>query len=69
MRCYSCIYTGASWRKYCREWSAFLGGSVAAGYGVGGGRVLPLPLVMGMVIFGLREKNTRAQKLGLCCYH
>ena len=60
--------TGALWRKYCPEWSEFLGGGGAAGYGAGGGRVLPLPLVMDLSIFGFREKNTRAQKFSLCCY-
>ena len=32
--------TGASWRKYCREWSESLGGGAAAGYGACGGRML-----------------------------
>ena len=49
--------TGALWRKYCRDWSEFLGGGGAAGYGAGGGRVLPLPLVMDLSIFGFREKK------------
>ncbi len=52
--------TGALWRKYCREWSEFPGGGGAADYGAGGDRVLPLPLVMDLVIFGSRGKNTRA---------
>ena len=60
--------TGALWRKYCPEWSEVLGGGGAAGYGAGGGRVLPLPLVMDLSIFGFRGKNTRAQKFSLCCY-
>ena len=60
--------TGALWRIDCREWSEFSGGEGAAGYGGGGGGVLPVPLVMHLVIFGSREKNTRAQKFGLCCY-
>ena len=49
--------TGALRRKYCWEWSDFPGGGVAAGYGAGGGRVLPLPLavVVELVIFGFRE--------------
>ena len=49
--------SGALWRKYCREWSEFTGGGVDAGYGAGGGRVLPLPLavVVELVIFGFRE--------------
>jgi hypothetical protein len=51
--------TGALWKEYIREWSKFLGGSGAASYGGGGGRVLPLPLVMHLVIFGSREKTLR----------
>ena len=50
--------TGTSWRKYCREWSESLGGGDGAGNGVGGGKVLPLPLVAHLVIFGFR-KNQR----------
>ena len=49
--------TGAMWRKYCREWSESLGGGGVVGYGAGGGRVLPLPLVVDMVIFGFRKKG------------
>ena len=49
--------TGALWRTFCREWSEFLGVVGYVGYGVGGGRVLPLPLVMDLVIFGSREKK------------
>jgi hypothetical protein len=45
------------WRKYCREWSESLGGGGVVGYGAGGGRVLPLPLVVDMVIFGFRKKG------------
>ena len=50
--------TGVSWRKYYREWSESLGGSGAAGYGAGGRRVLPLPLVVDLMIFGF-QKNKR----------
>jgi hypothetical protein len=39
----------------CREWS----GSP----GVGGGRVLPMPLVVEVVIFGFREKMLGAHKV------
>ena len=50
------VSTGALWRKYCREWSELPGSGGAAGYGDGGGRVLPLPLVMDLVILGSRKK-------------
>ena len=62
--------TGAPWRQNCREWSESLGGGGGGGYGVGGGKVFPLSLVVDLVIFGFR-KNQRyagAQKFGLCCY-
>ena len=49
--------TGASWRIYYREWSESLSGSGADGYGAGGDRVLPLPLVVDLVIFGFRGKK------------
>ena len=49
--------TGASWRKYCREWSESHVCGGAADYGGGGGRVLPLPLVMDLSIFGFMEKK------------
>ncbi len=48
--------TGASRRKYCREWSESLGGGVGSSYGAVGGGVLPLPLVVELAIFGLRER-------------
>jgi hypothetical protein len=53
------IAAGTSRRKYCREWS----GSIVFGYDGGGGggdvggRVLPLPLVVELVIFGFRKKK------------
>ncbi len=34
--------------------SASFGGGVASSYGAGGGRMLPLPLVVDLVIFGFR---------------
>ena len=37
----------------CREWSGLCGG---CGRVVGGGRVLPIPLVVDLVIFGFRGK-------------
>jgi len=39
-----------------REWS---GQCCGCGRAVGGGRVLPLPLMVDLVIFGFRGKNTR----------
>ena len=62
--------TGASRRKYCREWSESLGGGVGSSYyGASGGGVLPLPLplVVELVILGLREKTQVAHKFSLCC--
>ena len=49
--------TRASRKKYCREWSEYLGGGAGSCYGGGGGGVLPLPLVVELVIFGLRGKK------------
>jgi hypothetical protein len=48
--------TGASRRAYCRE---YLDGDVGGDGGgvVGDGRILPLPLVVELVIFGFRKKN------------
>ncbi len=54
--------TEALWIKYCREWSEFLGVGGADDYGAGGGRVLPLMLVMDLLIFGFREKKTLGLK-------
>ena len=51
--------TGDLRRYYWQEWSEFLGGGASVGYGAGGGRVLPLPLVVELVIFGVREKHAR----------
>ena len=62
------VSTGSLWRKCCREWNESLGGGGAAGYVVGNGRVLSLPLVMDMMIFDFRGKSTKAHKFGLCCY-
>ena len=41
----------------CREWIESLGGDGGDGCVAGGGRVLPMPLVVEIVIFGFR-KNT-----------
>ena len=49
--------TGASRRKYCREWSESLGVGFGSSYGASGGGVWPLSLVVELVIFGLRKKN------------
>ena len=57
--------TGDSRRYYCREWSEFLGGGTGVGYGDGGGRVLPMPLVVELVIFGFRGKNAWGAKARL----
>ena len=49
----------ASRRKYSREWIKYLGGGGGVGYGAGGGRVLPLLLVVDLVILGFREKKRK----------
>ncbi len=70
MRRYSCLCWSIAEKKYYREWSKSLGGGGAANYGAGGGRVLPLLLVVDLVILGFRKKKTLvgAHKFGLCCY-
>ena len=57
--------TGASRIKYCREWSESLDGGSAASYGDGGGRVLPLTLVVELVIFRFQEKNAKGAEVRL----
>jgi hypothetical protein len=61
----------------CREWSGSFGDGDGGGGGGGGGggasdgRVLPLPIVMDLVIFGFRGGGGALgarQKFSLCCY-
>ena len=49
------IAAGISWRDYCREWSRSIDGG--GGGCFVGDWVLPLPLVVEVVIFGLRKKK------------